>query len=184
MKRPELLLLFILLAGCSSPKTNLISEISFFKDDADTVTIENAVDVHYRKLTDTRLGFNDAVFWFRIDLNEENLKKEEVVLEIDETYLSHISLFSSDKEPLYSNSTPITTSSYSIYLEYPTPVIYAKVVFAKQPYININAYSKSQFESNKIQSLIQKGGFYVLVFLIFVINPSGKMSWSETVCLA
>lgn len=170
MKRPELLLLFIFLASCSSSKTDLISQISFFKDYTDTVTIDQAHDINYHKLTDTKLGFNDAVFWFRIDLNQENLKDEEVFLEIDETYLKHISLFNSHNELLYSNSASIVTSNYSIHLEHPTPVIYAKVVFAKQSYININAYSKSQFESNKMYSLVQKGGFYVLVLLIFVIN--------------
>lgn len=171
MKKPGLLLFFIILfASCSLSKTDLITRISFHKDYTDTVTINNAPHINYKKLTSTKLGFNDAAFWFRIDLNKENLENKAVFLEIDETYLKHISLFNSNKELLYTNLEPVTTSNYGIYLENTTPVIYAKVVFEKQAYININAYSKSQFESNKAQALIQKGGFYVLVLLIFVIN--------------
>ncbi len=172
MKKPELLLFFIFFffASCSPSKTDLISKVSFFKDYADTITVNKARHLKYNKLTDTKLGFNDATFWFRIDLNKEDLKNEEVFLEINETYLKHISLFNSNNELLYTSSEPIVTSNYSIHLENPTSVIYAKVAFAKQSYININAYSKSRFESNKMQSLIQKGGFYVLVLLIFFIN--------------
>jgi DNA-binding CsgD family transcriptional regulator len=145
---------------------NLVSKVSYFKDTADSVIIKNVKDISFAPLSSS-IGFNDAPFWFKIELKKE--AKNTIYLQIKETFLHKLELYDDQATLLYETN-KIKDSNLKITLNNYSEILYAKVLFDKHSYIDFSAYPITYLEADNNATLLQRGGYYTLILIFVILN--------------
>lgn len=164
-------ILFIFIAfftSCNTSRKSYLKNVFIYKDTTSSIQANQLENLNFKDLNSKSLGFENSVFWFKITLQKEVLN-DEIYLQFKETFLKNLELYNESLETIYL-STNIKSSNLFIPLKRPTKTIYAKVEFKKNPFIIIDAHPISSLEQSKRIELLERGGFYMLIAILLIIN--------------
>lgn len=183
-KTPRLIFLFIivqLFISCSNSDTNLISKISFYNDLSNTVEVTQVAKLPFKNIKENPLNLNQKHYWFKITLNKKAHKKS-IGLKIDEAYVKSLAIFNSNLEKQASFINPNTARFY-IPLHKPTTVIYAKIVFKRNPFLIAEAYFTKELKKIETKDIVKNTAYYIVIILFFALVLSLAYFFSNTIFL-
>lgn len=145
----------------------LLENLSFYKDNSNTLTVQDIPTKSIVPLSENT-GFNDATFWFQIDLSTQ-AKGQNIYLSIKETFLKDLHVYNSDGTLIYESDTPSLTQ-LNIPIQKAEKTYYAKAVFDKHAYIHIDAKPLEDLQTEATSKLLKRGSYYTFILVFVIIN--------------
>ena len=155
-----------LLFSCEKEQENFIKNIGFYEDLTKEITVTELKNTEFRNSENTSLGFNNADFWFKIQLNQNKKTK---YLHIEDASIESITVYDVNFSQIY-NQQESSKINFSIPLQVKDTLIYAKIDFSKNPFIKFKSYELSDLQTNSTFGTIVKSSFYMLILILIIIN--------------
>lgn len=142
-------------------------EIYYLKDNA--YSIDQISKQEFQLLKHSKLGIDNGIYWFRVQLNP-SLKGQEIVLDFNEPSLGLIEVYNQKNLIANSKENQIGDWNSAILLKSDVLTYYLKVDFEVNTNFPLQIYTLKEYGKIKSRSNFLKGMYYGFVCMVFILN--------------
>lgn len=167
MKKLFYLLLF-LSTSLVAQQGNLIKEISISK--SKKIDASSLKYIQFSPLTKSKLGANNGEYWFKILLKAEALTQKEIVFNFNEPSIKKVSIYNTEIKIIEKYRAIGETNIHIQVSDSIQQTYYLKIHFTRQVNVSIEASNFAVYQDLKNKNHLIMGGYYGVVFMVFMIN--------------
>ncbi|MEO9872707.1 7TM diverse intracellular signaling domain-containing protein [Ekhidna sp.] len=153
----------------SAPQGNVVNQILYFEDIGHEFTFETIAEEEFKILTNPKLGFDNGVYWFKVNLKHTK-SMSPLIFDSKESTIRSIEIYQNG-ELIANNLDNVGLTNLAIQVEQTTKKEYLlKVDFGRQAYFPLQVYTKVEYDLNQKFYFFKTGWYYGFVCLVLVIN--------------